>query len=62
LNERSNQLAHYLIEEGVKSGDFIGITTTRGFDMIIGMLAFLRQEGLCAQLIRNIPKKEKNIS
>ncbi|AYL95789.1 non-ribosomal peptide synthetase [Mucilaginibacter celer] len=45
LNTRANQLANYLINEGVKPGDNIGILTNRNFEMIIGMLGILKAGG-----------------
>lgn len=45
LNKQANQLAHYLINEGVKPGDNIGLLTNRSFDMIIGMLGILKAGG-----------------
>lgn len=45
LNERANQLARYLVEKGVKSGDNIGLLVTRSFDMITGMYAIMKAGG-----------------
>ena len=45
LNERSNQLARYLISQGVKKQDNIGLLASRGFDMIIGMYAIMKAGG-----------------
>ncbi|WP_298420582.1 condensation domain-containing protein, partial [uncultured Kordia sp.] len=38
LNERSNQLAHYLLENGIKKGDQVVFYMNRGIDYLIGML------------------------
>lgn len=45
LNERANQLAHYLLTLGVKPGDFIGLCLERSLEMIIGTLAILKAGG-----------------
>jgi non-ribosomal peptide synthase protein (TIGR01720 family) len=42
LNNKANQLAHHLIQSGVKPGDFIGIYVERGLDMLVGILATLK--------------------
>ncbi len=42
LNQRANQLAHFLIELGVGPGDLIGICQVRSFDMVIAILAVLK--------------------
>lgn len=42
LNEKSNQLAHLLLGEGIRSGDNVGLIAQRNFGMIIGMLAILK--------------------
>jgi amino acid adenylation domain-containing protein len=42
LNERSNQLAHYLCKRGVKAGGFVCISMDRSIDMIIGFLGILK--------------------
>ncbi|MEK7322195.1 MAG: amino acid adenylation domain-containing protein [Pseudomonadota bacterium] len=42
LNQRANQLAHYMIESGVAAGQHIGICTSRSADMLVAMLAVLK--------------------
>lgn len=42
LNYQSNQLAHYLIDNGVKANSSIGIFFERGLDTIISMLAIAK--------------------
>lgn len=42
LNNRSNQLSHYLLDQGVSSGDLVPICMERSFDLIIGILAVLK--------------------
>ena len=42
LNARANQLAHYLIAQGVQKGDLVGLCVERSFDMVISLLAILK--------------------
>ncbi|QEM02518.1 amino acid adenylation domain-containing protein [Mucilaginibacter rubeus] len=45
LNRQANQLARYLICEGITPGDNVGLLTGRGFEMIIAMLGILKAGG-----------------
>lgn len=42
LNDKSNQLAHYLIGKGVAVNDMIPICIERSIDMLIGVMAILK--------------------
>ncbi|MBD8496923.1 hybrid non-ribosomal peptide synthetase/type I polyketide synthase [Paenibacillus arenosi] len=42
LNERANQLAHFLITKGVASEDIIGIMMQRSIEMVIAILGILK--------------------
>lgn len=42
LNERSNQVAHYLLENGIREEVLVPICIERGIDMVIGMLGILK--------------------
>ena len=42
LNEKANQLANYLVNASVKSGDIVGIMTNRSVEMVIGLIAILK--------------------
>ena len=42
LNEKANQLARYLIKNGIQKGDVIGIRVDKSFEMIIGILAIIK--------------------
>ncbi|MBR3003100.1 MAG: amino acid adenylation domain-containing protein [Clostridia bacterium] len=42
LNKKANQLANYLIYQGVQKGDTIGILVNRSLEMIIGLIAILK--------------------
>ncbi|MDX1389882.1 MAG: amino acid adenylation domain-containing protein, partial [Acidobacteriota bacterium] len=42
LNERSNQLAHHLLNSGVGAQEIVGLHVERSFDTIIGILGILK--------------------
>ncbi len=42
LNRRANQLAHQLLQQGVRRDDRVGICVERGFAMVVGMLGVLK--------------------
>ncbi|MEM7018619.1 MAG: amino acid adenylation domain-containing protein, partial [Pseudomonadota bacterium] len=42
LEQRSNQLAQYLISQGTQPGDLIGICVNRSVEMLIGLLGILK--------------------
>ena len=42
LNEKANQLAHYLHQKGIARGSQVGICIGRSFDMIVAVLAALK--------------------
>ena len=50
LNSRANQLAHYLIEQGIEVGDFIGIYFDRSIDLLVALLASLKVGGVYVPL------------
>ena len=45
LNERANQLAHYLQAAGVGPEVLVGICLARSFDMLVGLLGILKAGG-----------------
>ncbi|MGB7293372.1 MAG: amino acid adenylation domain-containing protein [Thermodesulfobacteriota bacterium] len=57
LNERANQLAHYLIELGVGPEIFVGICMERSIDMIVALLGILKAGGAYVPLDPSYPKK-----
>lgn len=42
LDERSNQLAHFLLTKGVQKEDLIGISLDRSIEMVIGILGIIK--------------------
>jgi len=56
LNERSNQLAHYLIENGVCPDSLVGLYVDRSVEMLVGMLAVLKAGGAYVPLDAMYPE------
>ena len=55
LNNRANQLAYRLLNEGVVPDTFVGICLGRSFDLIVGILGVLKAGGVCLPLDINYP-------
>lgn len=45
LNEKANQVAHYLIEKGVTADSLVGLFVERSIDMVVGLLGILKAGG-----------------
>uniref|UniRef100_UPI002361F814 non-ribosomal peptide synthetase n=1 Tax=Pseudomonas sp. SBT1-2 TaxID=3027852 RepID=UPI002361F814 len=56
FNQRANQLAHKLIEQGVGPDVRVGIAVERGLDMIVGLLAVLKAGGAYVPLDPEYPQ------
>lgn len=46
LNQRSNQLAHFLRTQGFQPGDFAGICLDRSLDMVVALFGVLKAGGV----------------
>ncbi|WP_051541303.1 non-ribosomal peptide synthetase [Caldalkalibacillus mannanilyticus] len=55
LNQKANQLAHYLRLKGVKPEMTVGLMVERSFEMIIGILAILKAGGAYLPLAPTLP-------
>jgi amino acid adenylation domain-containing protein len=55
LNRRANQLARYLLSQGVGTGQVVGICVERGLAMVVGLLAILKAGGAYLPLDPNYP-------
>lgn len=45
LNRRANQIAHYLIEQGVQSNHLVGLCADRSCDFLVGILGIMKAGG-----------------
>jgi amino acid adenylation domain-containing protein len=61
LNRKANQLAHYLIKQGVKPDFVIGLCVERSLEMIVGLLGILKAGGAYLPLEPNLPKEALNL-
>ncbi|NEO29118.1 MAG: amino acid adenylation domain-containing protein [Symploca sp. SIO3C6] len=57
LNNRANQLAHYLQQLGVKPDVLVGICAERSLEMIVGILAILKAGGAYVPLDSQYPQE-----
>ncbi|MBW4575234.1 MAG: amino acid adenylation domain-containing protein [Aphanothece sp. CMT-3BRIN-NPC111] len=57
LNQRANQLAHYLQKLGVKPEVLVGICLERSLDMVVALLGVLKAGGAYVPLDPAYPKK-----
>ncbi|GAB3641454.1 amino acid adenylation domain-containing protein [Spirosoma arcticum] len=42
MDERANQLAHYLVQQGIRVGDLVGVALDRSPDMLVTLLAVMK--------------------
>jgi len=57
LNERANQLAHYLRSKGIGKETFVGISLERSVEMVIALLGVLKAGGVYAPIDPNYPQE-----
>jgi amino acid adenylation domain-containing protein/FkbH-like protein len=57
LNDRANQLAHYLMERGASPEVLVGIYCERSTDMLVGILGTLKSGSAYVPLDPNYPKE-----
>lgn len=60
LNNRANQLAHYLINQGVQSETIVAICFERSIEMIISILAVLKSGGAYLPIDAKLPTIRMN--
>lgn len=60
LNERSNQLAHYLRESGVREEMLVPLCVQRSFEMIVGILGILKAGGAYVPIDPQYPPERIN--
>ena len=57
LNDKANQLAHYLQRVGIQAETLVGICVNRSLEMIVGMLGILKAGGAYLPLDPGYPKE-----
>ena len=57
LNERANQLAHYLQSLGVKAEVLVGLCIERSIEMLVGLLGILKAGGAYVPIDPSYPKQ-----
>ncbi|QWI16769.1 amino acid adenylation domain-containing protein [Bacillus wiedmannii] len=57
LNERANQLAHYLQKKGVRPDTLVGLCVERSLEMIVGILGILKAGGAYVPLDSTYPEQ-----
>ena len=56
LNQRANQLAHYLQKRGVGPDVLVGICVERSLEMVVGLLGILKAGGAYLPIDPDSPK------
>ncbi|HEX8376315.1 MAG TPA: amino acid adenylation domain-containing protein, partial [Pedobacter sp.] len=56
LNTRSNQVAHYLKDKGVRADTLVPLFVERGVEMIVGMLGILKAGGAYVPIDTDFPE------
>ena len=56
LNEKANQLAHYLVKQGVKPETLVGFCVERSIEMLVGLLAIFKSGGVYVPLDPGYPR------
>ena len=59
LNERSNKLANYLLAQGVKKDEIVGVMSKNGIDMITGMMGIMKAGSCYMPIDWSYPKERK---
>ncbi|NOQ24319.1 MAG: amino acid adenylation domain-containing protein, partial [Bacteroidales bacterium] len=60
LNEKANQMAHYLQGEGLVSGDIVGILMESSIDMVTSLLGILKSGSAYLPISTDYPKDRIN--
>lgn len=60
VDEKSNQFTNYLIKEGVKKGDFVGLLMERSVDLLIVILGIIKAGAAYVPMDVKWPQKRKN--
>lgn len=55
LNERANQIAHYLVKQGIKPNDVVGVMIDKSIDYMVAIIAIGKCGGIYVSLNRDLP-------
>ncbi|HVI46038.1 MAG TPA: non-ribosomal peptide synthase/polyketide synthase [Chitinophaga sp.] len=61
LNERANQVANYLLEQGVQPGQRVGLLSRRGIDMIVGIWGIIKSGSAYVPFHTGYPAERMNM-
>ena len=61
LNARANRLGHYLLQNGVRPGELVGLALDRSLDLITAMLAILKAGAAYLPLDTDYPQERLNL-
>ena len=61
LNQRANQLAHYLIRQGVQAETHVAVCLERSLELAIGLLAILKAGGVYVPLDPTYPRERLTV-
>lgn len=62
LNQKANQLAHYLAERGISSGTVIAVFLESPLAMVLSLLGIFKAGGVCTLLFPDLLPNQKNDS
>lgn len=57
LDIRSNQLAAFLMEEGIQKGDFVGLSVDRSMEMLVALLGVMKSGAVYLPLDPEFPRE-----
>lgn len=60
LNARANQLARYLRQQGMQTGELVPVVIPRSIDMVIAQLAVLKNGGVYVPIDPSLPAERRN--
>ena len=61
LDQRANQLAHYLLSAGVETESYVAFCAERSLEMVIGILGILKAGGVYTPVDRSWPAQRKTL-
>uniref|UniRef100_A0A7C3PJQ8 AMP-dependent synthetase/ligase domain-containing protein n=1 Tax=Oscillatoriales cyanobacterium SpSt-418 TaxID=2282169 RepID=A0A7C3PJQ8_9CYAN len=62
LNQKANQLAHYLLQQGLQPQELVVVSVERSLEMVVGFLAVLKAGGAYVPIDPAIPPNDERIN